>query len=401
MNILFLTMNNFESIHEHSIYPDLIRALASRENMVTVLSPIEKKTGIKTSIIQENNIRSIKVRTGNLFNVRLVVKAISRAGICMKYKRALRKYCKGEKFDLVLFSTPPTTLTPIIKRMKSEGAYIYLMLKDIFPQNAVDLGIIGQNSLIYKFFRKREKEIYKVADVIGCMSPANVEYLKKQDPWINPKKITICPNAIEVREKALIRGDRNEVHKKYGIPNDKLLFVYGGGLGKPQGIDFLEKCIRVISKDKVVFFVVIGNGPYYDNLASLQTELPDSIKTIQWLPVGEYEVIVQSCDVGLIMLNHRFKVPNFPSRLLLYMQSYLPVLVATDPYSDVGIIAEKNGFGFRCESNDVDGFRELVNRFKDESRRKGMGELAFSYLKNHYSVDIIADEILKKVGERI
>ena len=148
MNILFLTMGNFESIQEHSLYPDLIREFASRGHSVTVLSPIERKKGKPTCIINEGNVCSIKVRTGNLFNVGLIEKAISRAGLCFRYKNAIRKYCNREKYNLVLYATPPTTLTPIVRSIKKRGAYSYLMLKDIFPQNAVDLGMIGQNSLV-------------------------------------------------------------------------------------------------------------------------------------------------------------------------------------------------------------------------------------------------------------
>ena len=399
MNILFLTMNNFDSIYEHSIYPDLIRALAARGNDITVLSPVEKKMKIKTNMIKSGRIRSIKVRTGNLFNVGLIEKLISRIMLCSRYQKALRKYCNGERFDLILYSTPPTTLAPIIKTMKSKGAYVYLMLKDIFPQNAVDLGLIGQNSFIFKFFRIGEKNIYRLSDTIGCMSPANVEFIKKQDPWIDAKKLTVCPNAIEVREEALTADEKNEIQKKYAIPKDRLLVVYGGGLGKPQGIDFLEKCILAASKDEEIFFVIIGNGPYFEKMQQLQVKIPNSIIAIKWLPVEEYEKILQVCDVGLIMLNHNFKIPNFPSRLLLYMQAHLPILLATDPNTDIGRIAEDNNFGFWCESNDVEKFVRLINRYKDINKRNIMGENSFNYLCSHYSVDVVADSIIKQVGE--
>lgn len=392
-------MNNFDSIYEHSIYPDLIRALAAKGNYVTVISPVEKKMKIKTNIIEEGRIRSIKVQTGNLFNVGLIEKSISRLMLCSCYQKALRKYCNNERFDLILYSTPPTTLAPIIKDMKSKGAYVYLMLKDIFPQNAVDLGLIGQNSLIFKFFRIGEKLIYRLSDKIGCMSPANVEFVKKQDPWIDSKKITVCPNAIEVRDDALTADEKMEILKKYAIPDDRLLIVYGGGLGKPQGIDFLEQCIIAASKDKEIFFVIIGSGPYFEKMKQLQVELPDSIIAIKWLPVEEYEKILQACDVGLIMLNHNFKIPNFPSRLLLYMQAHLPILAATDPNTDIGRIAEENRFGFWCESDDVEKFTQLISQYKDIQNRNIMGNNSYNYLCRHYSVDVVADSIIKQVGE--
>lgn len=395
MNILFLTMNNFDNIHEHSLYPDLVRELSSRGHKITVLSPIEKRYGINTNIVEEGLIRSIKVQTGNLFNVGLINKAFSRAGICRKYEKALNVFCKHEKFDLVLYSTPPITLAPIIRKVKKRGAYTYLMLKDIFPQNAVDLGLFGQNSLIYKFFRISERRIYRVSDTIGCMSPANVEYLKKQDPWIDIKKITICPNSIEITNKIFSEDEKRSILLKYGIPDKKMLLVYGGGLGKPQGIDFLIKCIQKASTDPEYFFVVIGSGPYFEKLTELEKLIPNTLKVIKWLPTEEYERIVAACDIGLVMLNHSFKIPNFPSRILLYMQSRLPILAATDPNSDVGKIAEENGFGLWCESNNTSVFLELMSRLKIENIRKQMGDLSYRYLLDNYSVVRTANDIEK------
>ncbi len=399
MNILFLTMNNFESIHEHSIYTDLIRELAKREHSVTVLSPIEKKYGVYTNVVEEGSIKSIKVRTGNLFDVGLFQKAISRAGVCRKYTKTLRRFCKNEKYDLVLYSTPPTTLAPIVKKLKRKGAYAYLMLKDIFPQNAVDLGIIRYNSFVYKYFRRGEKLLYKNADTIGCMSPANVNYIKKQDPWIDPGKVTICPNAIEVREKVVDANERSVILNKYGIPNNRILFVYGGGLGKPQGIEFLIEGIRKASIDSNYFFVIIGNGVYLKDLKKLEMEVPSSIKVLEWLPSDEYEKIVQSCDVGLVMLNHSFLIPNFPSRILLYMQAHLPILAATDCNTDVGSIAYENEFGYWCESNNSDEFFNLLSKFRDKKERQRMGSKAFEFLKDNYSVEVVASRILSRVGE--
>lgn len=397
MNILFLTMNNFEKISEHSVYTDLIRALLKRCNDITVLSPIEKKHGISTNMHDDMGVRVIKVRTGNLFNVGMIEKFISRAGICSRYKKALKKYCNNTKFDLVLFTTPPTTLSPVVRRIKKCGAYAYLMLKDIFPQNAVDLGLIRQTGFAFRFLRILEKRTYKVADTIGCMSPANVDFLKNQDPWIDAQRITICPNAIEVRDECFSRDERQQILNKYEIPSNKILFVYGGGLGKPQGLDFLVESVKALKDDKDIFFLVIGSGVYFDSLKMLEFEYPGIIKVLKWLPSEEYENIVKSSDVGLVFLSHCFKVPNFPSRTLHYMQARIPILAATDANTDIGRIVEKNNFGYWCESNDVNSFVDKIQMMKNGVQRKEMGMNAYNYLLNHYSVDVVADKIIERV----
>lgn len=388
MNILFLTMNNFSSIDEHSIYPDLIRYIASKGHNITVLIPNEKKNNQKTFVEMQGNIRLIRVKTGNLFNVGMITKLISRFGIAPKYISTIKKYVKGETIDLVLYSTPPTTFHRVVSFVKkSFRATSYLMLKDIFPQNAVDLGMISQNGLAYKFLRIGEKKLYKISDFIGCMSPANVDYLLKQDTWIDENKVEVCPNALEVKKKECI--DRIYIREKYGIPRHKTVFVYGGGLGKAQGIDFLMKCIKASSNDSNIYFLICGDGPYLEPLQALEKANSDIMKVVKWIPVDEYNKLVRCSDVGLIFLDNRFKIPNYPSRLLLYIEAGLPVLAATDSNSDVGKIALENNYGDWCESNmdNVEVFVEKMVELCNPSYREELGKNARDFFLNEYSVN--------------
>lgn len=392
-------MNDFKNINEHSLYPDLVRELQKRGHIIDVVTPLEKKYGKETFIKEYKGIRVIYAKTGNLFNVGLINKFLSRLQVGKNYMDAING-AKREKYDLILYSTPPTTFAKLVKKIKkSDNAYSYLMLKDIFPQNAVDLGMIRKNGILYTIFRQKEKELYSVSDTIGCMSPANVTFLEKQDPWIPKEKITICPNAIEVREKKDETYDRKDILKRYGIPEDRIVLVYGGGLGKPQGIEFLIECIGELKKYKKIFLVIIGDGIYYEKLKEIEKNETESLRVIKWLPVEEYETIVNASDVGLIFLNHQFTIPNFPSRLLLYMQAGIPVLAATDCSTDIGRIIEKNEFGLWCESNDVNGFLKCLNGLMNPLVRKRMGDNARTFLEENYNSKKVAEAIEKKVSE--
>ena len=130
---------------------------------------------------------------------------------------------------------------------KRDCAKTYLLLKDIFPQNAVDLGIMTKNGirgLIYRYFRSKEKKLYSLSDCIGCMSEANIKYVINHNPEINPTKVELCPNAVEVSDNSVDAEMRNEIRIKYGIPLDKMVFIYGGNFSKPQGIQYVIECLR-------------------------------------------------------------------------------------------------------------------------------------------------------------
>lgn len=396
MNILFITMATFSGINEHSIYPDLIRRFAQSGHNVYTLLPNEVRHKKATYVEKDENIQIIYVQTGNLFNVNMLTKLKSRVGVARRYIKTIRKKLYSVKFDIVLYSTPPITFYKVVNYVKRrDNAYSYLMLKDIFPQNAVDLGMISQNGLAFKFLRWGEKKLYRVSDTIGCMSPANKEFLLGQDPWIDESIVELCPNALDPIEYEF--DDKNNIRRKYGIPIDKTVFVYGGGLGRPQGVEFLLSCIEKMIDDSGCFFLICGDGTYFKPLKSMETKYPNKIKLIKWLPVKKYNEIVYSSDVGLVFLNHNFRIPNFPSRILLYMECELPILAATDVSTDIGRIAKDNGFGDWCESicGNEEEFIRKMEQFKDAELRNKMGKKSKEYFKSHYTVGIVYDSVLK------
>lgn len=103
------------------------------------------------------------------------------------------------------------------------------------------------------------------------------------------------------------------------------------------------------------------------------------------MPKTDYEVLANSCDVGLIFLDHRFTIPNFPSRLLSYMQASMPVLAATDPNTDIGHVIKQGEFGLWCESNDVQAFNQKLEKMINKTVREEMGRNARIYLEENYT----------------
>ena len=110
------------------------------------------------------------------------------------------------------------------------------------------------------------------------------------------------------------------------------------------------------------------------------------MKLLALLPKDEYDKMIACCDGGLIFLDHRFTIPNFPSRLLAYMQAKLPVIACTDKNTDIGEVVVCGGFGYWCESLNEHDFKKLIENAL-ESDLKYMGEKGYEYLLNNYTVD--------------
>lgn len=398
MNVLFMTIGKMDNIEEHTIYCDLLRYFRDAGHSVYTISPYEKRTGLQTAYEEKNGIHMLHVRTGNVTGmVSLIEKGLAQLSIEPIFIKAIKKYYSNVKFDLVMYSTPPITFCNAIEYVKRrDNAKTYLLLKDIFPQNAVDIGMMSKSGIkghLYKFFRNKEKKLYGLSDYIGCMSPANVEYVKQNNPEIDNYRVEVCPNCIEVVDKSINAEERRGIRKKYDIPLEKRVFVYGGNLGKPQGIDFLIECLHSQENSKDNYFLIVGDGTEYGKIEEfVKSSNQNNIRLMKRLPQEDYDTMVGACDVGMIFLDHRFTIPNFPSRVLSYMQAKIPVLACTDSNTDIGKIIEEAGFGSWCESNDVNGFVECVNKIM---QIQSVAEKEWNYLNKYYSTRNGYDIIMK------
>jgi len=404
MNVLFLTLLDFDSIQDKGIYTDLMREFVRNGNNVYIVSPTEKRNRAETRLIVSNEVSILKIKIGNIQKTSYLEKGLSMISLEKRFISGIKKYFNNVKFDLVLYSTPPVTLLDAVNYVrKRDASRTYLLLKDIFPQNAVDLGLLkksGLKGVIYRFFKRKEQKLYEVSDFIGCMSVGNAEYIIENNPDIDPLKVEVCPNSIEPNFQGINVEERSLIRIKWELPLHKTIFIYGGNLGKPQGVDFLIEIIKANEHNQETYILVVGSGTEYIKLKKhFVEEKPQNAKLITQLDKKEYERLVCSSDVGLVFLDKRFTIPNFPSRILSYMNAGMPILSATDISTDVGKVIEQGGFGYWCESGNVKDFCDLMDKLKNNSIRSKMGINSRQYLMSNYTVSHSYREIIKHFNE--
>lgn len=403
MNVVFMTMSNITELETHGIYSDLMRKFIAEGHELYIVSPRERRFGESTRMYDSGGAHFLKVKTLNLQKSSVIEKGVGQVLVESQFKKSIKRYLGNVTFNLILYSTPPITFPKVIEYLKTANpsAKTYLLLKDIFPQNAIDLGMMsksGVKGILYRFFRNKEKKLYALSDHIGCMSPANVQYVIANNPEVKSSRVEVAPNSLDLSH--IISSnytEKNDVRIKYNLPIDKPIFIYGGNLGKPQGIPFLIECLQANIDRHDCHFIVIGTGTELPQLKEWSVSIgPANVTVMNGLPKTEYNELVRACDIGMVFLDHRFTIPNFPSRLLSYLENKMPIICATDPNTDIGRIAEENGFGYWCESNSVEAFTNILDKMI-LSDRIAMGERGFEFLKKNYLVENTYNAIMSHV----
>jgi len=403
-NLLFLTAIRITDPEEKGIYTDLIRKFRDEGHQVFVVCPEERKYAGKTRLETVKGVSVLYVKSLNLQKTGLIEKGLATLSLSWLLLRAVKKYFLEIKFDLVLYSTPPITYNAVIKFIKvRDRAVSYLLLKDIFPQNAVDLGMIKEDGLLHRYFKRIEKKLYELSDVIGCMSEANRTYLLHHHPYLSPEKVDINPNSIDLKWVDSPKESPNKIRKSLGIQDDALICIYGGNIGKPQGINFLIEILKHYKKDNRIFFVIVGDGTEFQKLNNwFEQNRPVNAILMRELPKKDFDELACHANAGLILLDPRFTIPNFPSRLLSYLENKMSVWAATDTNTDIGEIVRQNEFGFWVKNGDLASFieeveRELTNRHLNPNR----GEIGYNYMKVNFGVNRSYERIISHMNNII
>ena len=398
--VIFISLVQINTLEERGIYQDLLRQFVFNGHEVTVVCPVERRTGLPTKVIKENAASILQVRTLNVQKAPIWEKGIATLSLNWVLQKAIRQHFADSTFDLILYATPPITITGLVTWLKNRNrAKTYLLLKDIFPQNAVDMGMFGRRSLLHIYFKGKEQKLYEVSDRIGCMSPANVQYIRKHHPTI-ASKLEENPNAVDLTKISGAAVDRVSVFQKWSIPAHAVVYLYGGNLGKPQGTSFLLSLIAESQQLLNAFFLIVGDGTEYALLKEwFDAHQPSNAKLIQRMERVAFDELAACCDVGLILLRKEFTIPNFPSRLLTYLENKMPVLAITDATSDIGIIAERSGFGIWCLYGDRKAaLRQMFILTNNVDLRNQMGRIGFSFMKKRYDVKNSYNKIINSIN---
>jgi glycosyltransferase involved in cell wall biosynthesis len=309
--------------------------------------------------------------------------------------RNLRKSPFAEiKWDGVVWYSPTIFLGPIAKALKiASSCRSYLIIRDIFPEWAVDMGLMGRG-LPYQFFKAIERYQYSVADVIGVQTPANLPYFDNlllhsgQRVEVLQNWLAVAPDigcSISVKDGPLV---------------GRTIFVYAGNMGVAQGMDVLIDLAEHLQGRRDIGFLFVGRGKDAQRLrADSKSRGLDNVEFHDEIDPTEIPGLYAQCHVGIVALDPRHKTHNIPGKFLSYIQAGLPVLASINPGNDLAELIQKEGVGRVCTEHSVDTLQRLAGELADEiSTGKIASEQCRSLSSRMFSPEAVVKQIVSAIA---
>ncbi len=359
---------------------------------------ITSDSGVQGSsdIGELDGIRVLRLKTLEYKNIGRIRRAIAEILMPFFMIRNFRKCAlKNAQWDAVVWYSPTIFLGPFISYLKKQNARLsYLILRDIFPAWALDLGLLSKGP-VYYFFRMFEKFQYYIADFIGVQAIGNLDYFKSW-PSLTHKKIEVLQNWLS--PKALSHCSVNV--SSLPIANRKI-FVYAGNMGIAQGMGDLLLLAEALLTRSDIGFLFIGRG---SDMEFLRQDVINRglVNTVFCDEISAEEIpgLYAQCDVGLIALDARHKTHNVPGKFLSYLQSGLPVIAIVNHGNDLQLMIEKYQVGRVTTDRSQENLRLLASTLLNEIslQKNELSSRCKNLATNLFSCQAAVEQIVKTLN---
>lgn len=344
---------------------DLSLEMVQQGHQLTVLVPapeIDEPWRLETL----EGVEVLRLKAPRTKDVGLARRVLAELWMPVAMWRNLRRSpLRSRQWEGVVWYSPTIFLGLLAWALKRRGRCRgYLVLRDIFPEWAVDMGLM-RRGLPYLFFKAVERFQYRVADVIGVQTHSAIAYF---DNWARRPG-----RRVEVLQNWL--ADAPVRHCSISVANSSLagrrIFVYAGNMGVAQGMDLLLDLAEVLLHRSDVGFLFVGRGSEAARLRDAAVRR--GLMNVQFhdeIDPAEIPALYAQCHVGLVALDPRHRTHNIPGKFLSYMWAGLPALASVNPGNDLVEVIRQADVGRVCDDRRVtslqQGAEELLKMIEDD-----------------------------------
>ena len=319
---------------------DLSREFARQGHQLTVMLPasdLPQAWQLETV----DGVEVLRLKAPRTKDIGYIQRTLAELWMPFAMRRSLAKSpVKNRSWSGVIWYAPSIFHGPLASFLKRQShCKGYLIIRDIFPEWAADMGLMGRG-LPFRFFQAVARYQYSVADVIGIQTEGNSGYfeywcrqpgrkLEVLQNWLGPAPSRQC--TVQISQTSLA---------------GKKIFVYAGNMGIAQGMGMLMQMAENLAHRKDIGFLFVGRGSEVARIKqTINSKNLDNVLIFDEIHPDEIPSLYAQCHVGLVALDPRHKTHNIPGKFLTYMQSGLPVLAQVNSGNDLLELIAENGVG--------------------------------------------------------
>lgn len=383
------------------MYHELAVELIRRGHQVTVITPGFRIT-LPITIESLDGVSVWRFKSGPIKDVGKISRAINESVLSLRAWKAIEKLVKPDTFDGIVYYSPSIFWGGLVKKIKHRcRCPAYLVLRDLFPQWAIDAGILRKGSIFEMYFRFFERQTYKQANRIGLMSEKNLEIFKAENKGL---PCEVLRNWADLTNNDYSNVNFPSLRERLNLRN-KIIFLYGGNIGYAQDIVNLMRLVRNMTKYDNAHFLFVGQGDQVGLICNLARKWSLSNFTyLPSVPQNEFKSILGEVDIGLFSLSSHHTAHNFPGKLLGYMLHSLPILGSVNIGNDLLDIVNSHRAGYiHINGEDDELLLSAEKLYRDKSLRITLGDNAYTLLEEQFSVASAAQsiEVRLEVGNAI
>jgi hypothetical protein len=367
---------------------DLGQEFVAQCHQVSMIIPAQDQPKA-VSIKMQQGIKVYSVRTFKTKDIGYIRRTLAEFANPFVIWNRLRSYPEflQYKADAIIWYSPSIFWGPLIKRLKASfQCKSYLILRDIFPDWALDLSLLKRD-LVYFFFKKVAEYQYSQADCIGLQSPNNLNYFIDMNPsfrnksevlwnWVGPQSENF--SSIQI-EKTKLKG------KKIG--------VYAGNIGVAQGIEHFHNIARVVTEMPKYGLIFIGRGKEMQSLKTLvKEEGLERILFFDEIEPSEIASLYAQCHFGLLVLDPRHKTHNIPGKFISYVHSQIPIFGLVNKGNDLHQLIKEYSVGIISSDYSIEGIRTSFSLFDKQISNAQNKNGDFKMLEDKYFSSIKASK---------
>ncbi len=295
------------------------------------------------------------------------------------------------KFVVIAVTNPPLLMWVCYAANRMFGIKYVVLIHDVYPDIAVELGVLPRNGPITNLWRWLNRRAYRCSERVIVLGRDMRTVVQQEIPEYHAK-ISIIANWAD---KDSIRPRSRDEHPKLddlGI-RDRFIVLYSGNIGRFHEIETILDAAHRLDDGRFVF-VFYGEGKQAGLVRQAQeTSLHHTVRLLPFQPRERLGLTLTGCDASLVTLRAGLTGLAVPSKLYGALASGKPVVAVAPEDCEAALLIRDYDCGVVSPPGDGEALaNELLRLRGDRTRCAYYGQRARAVFEQRFDVQTITDE---------